>query len=150
MCIRHSREYGDKTPSSWSNLNLNMTHQGLRGREIKLFNDSTPYVSYAEMQSSEFLTKLNKNYQSGSSYKSFSTVTITEQGQNIDGKYSFPGNDTALQGLNLSLIHILCRGHPGRHGAHRLRPPFTEFGRGLPCFRDDYPRRAGQRPFLCG
>ena len=103
------REYGGKTPSSWDNLNLNMTHQGLRGREIKLFNDSTPYVTYAEMQSSEFLTKLNKNYQSGSSYKSFSTVTITEQGQNIDGKYSFPGNDTALQGLNYPFPTVLTQ-----------------------------------------
>lgn len=103
------REYGGKTPSSWDNLNLNMTHQGLRGREIKLFNDSTPYVTYAEMQSSDFLTKLNKNYQSGSSYKSFSTVTITEQGQNIDGKYSFPGNDTALQGLNYPFPTVLTQ-----------------------------------------
>ena len=103
------REYGGKTPSSWSNLNLNMTHQDKRGREIKLFNDSTPYVTYAEMQSSEFLTKLNKNYQSGPSYKSFSTVTITEQGQNIDGKYSFPGNDTALQGLNYPFPTVLTQ-----------------------------------------
>ena len=103
------REYGDKTPSSWYNLNLNMTNQNRRGREIKLFNDSTPYVTYAEMQSSEFLTKLNKNYQSGSSYKSFSTVTITEQGQNIDGKYSFPGNDTALQGLNYPFPTVLTQ-----------------------------------------
>ena len=61
------------------------------------------------MQSSEFLTKLNKNYQSGSSYKSFSTVTITEQGQNIDGKYSFPGNDTALQGLNYPFPTVLTQ-----------------------------------------
>lgn len=103
------REYGGKTPSSWYNLNLNMTHQDLQGREIKLFNDSTPYVTYAEMQSSEFLTKLNKNYQSGSNYKSFSTVTITEQGQNIDGKYSFPGNDTALQGLNYPFPTVLTQ-----------------------------------------
>ena len=100
---------GNKTPSSWYNLNLNMTHPNLQGREIKLFNDSTPYVTYAEMQSSEFLTKLNKNYQSGSSYKSFSTVTITEQGQNIDGKYSFPGNDTALQGLNYPFPTVLTQ-----------------------------------------
>lgn len=104
------RKYGgNKTPSSWYNLNLNMTHQDKRGREIKLFNDSTPYVTHAEMQSSEFLTKLNKNYQSGSSYKSFSTVTITEQGQNIDGKYSFPGNDTALQGLNYPFPTVLTQ-----------------------------------------
>lgn len=102
-------KYGDKIPSSWYNLNLNMTHPNLQGREIKLFNDSTPYVTYAEMQSSEFLTKLNKNYQSGSSYKSFSTVTITEQGQNIDGKYSFPGNDTALQGLNYPFPTVLTQ-----------------------------------------
>lgn len=102
-------KYGGKTLSSWSNLNLNMTHQDLQGREIKLFNDSTPYVTYAEMQSSDFLTKLNKNYQSGSSYKSFSTVTITEQGQNIDGKYSFPGNDTALQGLNYPFPTVLTQ-----------------------------------------
>lgn len=102
-------KYSDKTPSSWYNLNLNMTNQNRRGREIKLFNDSTPYVTYAEMQSSDFLTKLNKNYQSGSSYKSFSTVTITEQGQNIDGKYSFPGNDTALQGLNYPFPTVLTQ-----------------------------------------
>ena len=102
-------KYSDKTPSSWHNLNLNMTNQNRRGREIKLFNDSTPYVTYAEMQSSDFLTKLNKNYQSGSSYKSFSTVTITEQGQNIDGKYSFPGNDTALQGLNYPFPTVLTQ-----------------------------------------
>lgn len=103
------RKYGGKTPSSWSNLNLNMTNPNRQGREIKLFNDSTPYVTYAEMQSSEFLTKLNKNYQSGSSYKSFSTVTVTEQGQNIDGKYSFPGNDTALQGLNYPFPTVLTQ-----------------------------------------
>ena len=103
------REYGGKTLSSWYNLNLNMTNPNRQGREIKLFNDSTPYVTYAEMQSSEFLTKLNKNYQSGSSYKSFSTVTITEQGQNIDGKYSFPGSDTALQGLNYPFPTVLTQ-----------------------------------------
>ena len=103
------REYSVNKPQSWYNLNLNMTHQDKQGREIKLFNDSTPYITYAEMQSSEFLAKLNKNYQSGSSYKSFSTVTITEQGQNIDGKYSFPGNDTALQGLNYPFPTVLTQ-----------------------------------------
>ena len=40
---------------------------------------------------------------------SFSTVTITEQGQNIDGKYSFPGNDTALQGLNYPFPTVLTQ-----------------------------------------
>lgn len=103
------REYNVNKPQSWYNLNLNMTHQDKQGREIKLFNDSTPYITYAEMQNSEFLAKLNKNYQSGSSYKSFSIVTVTEQGQNIDGKYSFPGNDTALQGLNYPFPTILTQ-----------------------------------------
>ena len=36
------RKYGNKTPSSWYNLNLNMTNPNMQGREIKLFNDSTP------------------------------------------------------------------------------------------------------------
>ncbi|WP_417402535.1 GLUG motif-containing protein [Hominenteromicrobium sp.] len=101
------RAYG-KNPQSWSDLNLNRTLDWY-DRRIMLYNDSTPYVTYAEMQSSDFLTKLNKNYQSGSSYKSFSTVTITEQGQNIDGKYSFPGNDTALQGLNYPFPTVLTQ-----------------------------------------
>ena len=101
------RAYG-KNPQSWSDLNLNRTLDWY-DRRIMLYNDSTPYLTYAEMQSSDFLTKLNKNYQSGSSYKSFSTVTITEQGQNIDGKYSFPGNDTALQGLNYPFPTVLTQ-----------------------------------------
>lgn len=101
------RAYG-KNPQSWSDLNLNRTLDWY-DRRIMLYNDSTPYLTYAEMQSSEFLTKLNKNYQSGASYKSFSTVTITEQGQNIDGKYSFPGNDTALQGLNYPFPTVLTQ-----------------------------------------
>lgn len=101
------RAYG-KNPQSWSDLNLNRTLDWY-DRRIMLYNDSTPYLTYAEMQSSDFLTKLNKNYQSGSSYKSFSTVTITEQGQNNDGKYSFPGNDTALQGLNYPFPTVLTQ-----------------------------------------
>lgn len=101
------RAYG-KNPQSRSDLNLNRTLDWY-DRRIMLYNDSTPYLTYAEMQSSDFLTKLNKNYQSGSSYKSFSTVTITEQGQNIDGKYSFPGNDTALQGLNYPFPTVLTQ-----------------------------------------
>lgn len=101
------RAYG-KNPQSWSGLNLNRTLDWY-DRRIMLYNDSTPYLTYAEMQSSEFLAKLNKNYQSGSSCKSFSTVTVTEQGQNIDGKYSFPGNDTALQGLNYPFPTVLTQ-----------------------------------------
>lgn len=101
------RAYG-KNPQSWSGLNLNRTLDWY-DRRIMLYNDFTPYLTYDEMQSSEFLTKLNKNYQSGSSYKSFSTVTVTEQGQNIDGKYSFPGNDTALQGLNYPFPTVLTQ-----------------------------------------
>ena len=94
------REYGGKTLSSW-NLNLNMTHQYKQGREIKLFNDSTPYVTYAEMQSSEFLTKLNKNYQSGSSYKSFSTVTITEQGRTSTANIASRATIRRCRGLTI-------------------------------------------------
>ena len=59
------------------------------------------------MQNGTLLSYLNKN--SGTTGIYFSTVTITEQGQNIDGKYSFPGNDTALQGLNYPFPTVLTQ-----------------------------------------
>lgn len=59
------------------------------------------------MQNGTLLSDLNKN--SGTTGIYFSTVTITEQGQNIDGKYSFPGNDTALQGLNYPFPTVLTQ-----------------------------------------
>lgn len=110
--------------SDWKNFNVNhnfrqrgkasfwdSTH-GIRvdwyDRRIEVTGQSaSPYISYEQMQNGTLLSYLNKN--SGTTGIYFSTVTITEQGQNIDGKYSFPGNDTALQGLNYPFPTVLTQ-----------------------------------------
>ena len=73
-------------------------------RRIEISDQSaSPYISYDDMKNGKLLGYLNKNG------GNFSTVTVTEQGQNIDGKYSFPGNDTALQGLNYPFPTVLTQ-----------------------------------------
>ena len=73
-------------------------------RRIEISDQSaSPYISYDDMKNGKLLGYLNKNG------GNFSTVTNTEQGQNIDGKYSFPGNDTALQGLNYPFPTVLTQ-----------------------------------------
>lgn len=116
-----------KNESDWSDWkNFNVKHN-FRQRGKEFFYDNTnriwvdwydrrievtgqsasPYISYEQMQNGTLLSYLNKN--SGTTGIYFSTVTITEQGQNIDGKYSFPGNDTALQGLNYPFPTVLTQ-----------------------------------------
>ena len=116
-----------KNESDWSDWkNFNVKHN-FRQKGEKSFWDSThgrwvdwydrrievtgqsasPYISYEQMQKGTLLSYLNKNSCTTGIY--FSTVTITEQGQNIDGKYSFPGNDTALQGLNYPFPTVLTQ-----------------------------------------
>ena len=116
-----------KNESDWSDWkNFNVKHN-FRQRGKESFYDNTnriwvdwydrrievtgqsasPYISYEQMQNGTLLSYLNKN--SGTTGIYFSTVTITEQGQNIDGKYSFPGNDTALQGLNYPFPTVLTQ-----------------------------------------
>ena len=116
-----------KNESDWSDWkNFNVKHN-FRQKGEKFFYDNTnriwvdwydrrievtgqsasPHISYEQMQNGTLLSYLNKN--SGTTGIYFSTVTITEQGQNIDGKYSFPGNDTALQGLNYPFPTVLTQ-----------------------------------------
>ena len=93
--------------SVWKNFNVN-NNVNWYDRRIEVTGQSaSPYISYEQMQNGTLLSYLNKN--SGTTRINFSTVTITEQGQNIDGKYSFPGNDTALQGLNYPFPTVLTQ-----------------------------------------
>ena len=115
--------------SNWSGTyNLNQTHyasgpnqqyqwisdgkQSVRvdywDRRIEITDQSaSPYMSYEDMSNGTLLKYLNKN--SAKDGISFSTVTVTEQGAPIDGKYSFPGNDTQLSGLNYPFPTILTQ-----------------------------------------
>ena len=109
--------------SDWKNFNVNHNVRQIgekfwdstHGRWVYWYDrrievtgqSASPYISYEQMQNGTLLSDLNKN--SGTTGIYFSTVTITEQGQNIDGKYSFPGNDTALQGLNYPFPTVLTQ-----------------------------------------
>lgn len=109
--------------SDWKNFNVNHNVRQIgekfwdstHGRWVYWYDrrievtgqSASPYISYEQMQNGTLLSYLNKN--SGTTGIYFSTVTVTEQGQNIDGKYSFPGNDTALQGLNYPFPTVLTQ-----------------------------------------
>ena len=83
-------------------------NQDYWSRRIEITDQSaSPYMSYEDMSNGTLLKYLNKN--SAKDGISFSTVTVTEQGAPIDGKYSFPGNDTQLKGLNYPFPTILTQ-----------------------------------------
>lgn len=78
------------------------------GRRVYLTNSgNTPYITYAQMQ-----TKLKDWLNGGASASSlrFDTVTVTENGAPIPGKYSFPGAGAEmLDGLDFPFPTILTQ-----------------------------------------
>ena len=78
------------------------------GRRVYLTNNGkTPYITYEQMQ-----TKLKDLLNGGASASSlrFDTVTVTENGAPIPGKYSFPGaNAEMLDGLDFPFPTILTQ-----------------------------------------
>lgn len=78
------------------------------GRRVYLTNNGkTPYITYAQMQK-ELKDWLNGGA-SASSLR-FGTVTVTENGAPIPGKYSFPGaNAEMLDGLDFPFPTILTQ-----------------------------------------
>ena len=78
------------------------------GRRVYLTNNGkTPYITYAQMQTE--LKDLLNGGESTSTLK-FDTVTVTENGAPIPGKYSFPGaNAEMLDGLDFPFPTILTQ-----------------------------------------
>lgn len=78
------------------------------GRRVYLTNNGkTPYITYEQMQ-----TKLKDWLNGGASASPlrFNTVTVTENGAPIPGKYSFPGaNAEMLDGLDFPFPTILTQ-----------------------------------------
>lgn len=78
------------------------------GRRVYLTNNGkTPYITYEQMQ-----TKLKDLLNGGESTSTlkFDTVTVTENGAPIPGKYSFPGaNAEMLDGLDFPFPTILTQ-----------------------------------------
>lgn len=102
----------------YKNVNLNRDHDADRSgtstesydwwtdRRVELINDRNPFLNYAEM-CEKLQGYLNKGMNAGE--KNFSTVTVTENGFAINGKYSFPGNEKLLTGLNYPFPTILTQ-----------------------------------------
>lgn len=78
------------------------------GRRVYLTNSGkTPYITYEQMQTE--LKDLLNGGESTSTLK-FGTVTVTENGAPIPGKYSFPGaNAEMLDGLDFPFPTILTQ-----------------------------------------
>ena len=78
------------------------------GRRVYLTNNGkTPYITYEQMQKE--LKDLLNGGESTSTLK-FGTVTVTENGAPISGKYSFPGaNAEMLDGLDFPFPTILTQ-----------------------------------------
>lgn len=83
---------------NFNGLNINAKNKQSE-RRIELVNSRSPYMSYEEMSNGTL----------GKMLSDFSTVTTTEHGANINGKYSFPGTDKTLQGLNYPFPTILTQ-----------------------------------------
>lgn len=87
--------------------NLNTVDSSAERRRIILNNERSPYITYAQMQK-DLQGWLNGG-ESTSTLK-FDTVTVTENGAPIPGKYSFPGaNAEMLDGLDFPFPTILTQ-----------------------------------------
>lgn len=87
--------------------NLNTVDSSAERRRIILNNERSPYITYAQMQK-DLQDWLNDG-ESTSTLK-FGTVTVTENGAPISGKYSFPGaNAEMLDGLDFPFPTILTQ-----------------------------------------
>lgn len=93
--------------ADWSGQ-VELTGNTNSGRRVYLTNSgNTPYITYAQMQ-----TGLEGWLNGGASASSlrFDTVTVTENGAPIPGKYSFPGaNAEMLDGLDFPFPTILTQ-----------------------------------------
>lgn len=102
--------YGQlKGTATFQGVNLNATHYASGSgkdwwnRRIELKNDRNPYLSYSEMQEALF------DY-----LPDFRQVTTTENTASINGKYSFPGSDTQLKGLDYPFPTVLTQENKGQ------------------------------------
>lgn len=107
----YTDDYTKRRNSNW-NTTVNLgTQDQSSNRAISITNyGNSPYLTYDQM--SDFLTADGLLSKLGGNGTPFSTVTTTEHNANIDGKYSFPGNDASLNGLNYPFPTILKQTDP--------------------------------------
>lgn len=96
---------------TWTNWNMNgwggTNNTQEKDREIWYQNDRSPYMNFGELSNGTLLNLLNRYYAKGQ--ERFHTVTTSENGFAINGKYSFPGNEQLLNGLNYPFPTVLTQ-----------------------------------------
>ena len=96
---------------TWTNWNMNgwggTNNTQEKDREIWYQNDRSPYMNFGELSDGTLLNLLNRYYAKGQ--ERFHTVTTSENGFAINGKYSFPGNEQLLNGLNYPFPTVLTQ-----------------------------------------
>lgn len=96
---------------TWTNWNMNgwggTNNTQEKDRAIWYQNDRSPYMNFGELSDGTLLNLLNRYYAKGQ--ERFHTVTTSENGFAINGKYSFPGNEQLLNGLNYPFPTVLTQ-----------------------------------------
>lgn len=96
---------------TWTNWNMNgwggTNNTQEKDRAIWYQNDRSPYMNFGELSDGTLLNLLNRYYAQGQ--ERFHTVTTSENGFAINGKYSFPGNEQLLNGLNYPFPTVLTQ-----------------------------------------
>ena len=106
--VQNTYDYKEKKDANWKGrVELSYANKGGERWTYLTNSGKTPYITYAQMQ-----TKLKDLLNGGASASSlrFDTVTVTENGAPIPGKYSFPGaNAEMLDGLDFPFPTILTQ-----------------------------------------
>lgn len=108
--VQNTYDYKEKKDANWNGqVELSYAYANVGGKRWTYLTNSgkTPYITYEQMQ-----TKLKDLLNGGASASSlrFDTVTVTENGAPIPGKYSFPGaNAEMLDGLDFPFPTILTQ-----------------------------------------
>ncbi len=96
---------------TWTNWNMNAwggtNNTQEEARAIWYQNDRSPYMNFGDLSNGTLLNLLNRYYAKGQ--ERFHTVTTSENGFAINGKYSFPGNEQLLNGLNYPFPTVLTQ-----------------------------------------
>lgn len=106
--VQNTYDYKEKKDANWNGqVELSYAYVGGKRWTYLTNNGKTPYITYEQMQTA--LKDLLNGGESTSTLK-FDTVTVTENGAPIPGKYSFPGaNAEMLDGLDFPFPTILTQ-----------------------------------------
>lgn len=106
--VQNTYDYKEKKDANWNEqVELSYANKGGKRWTYLTNNGKTPYITYEQMQTA--LKDLLNGGESTSTLK-FDTVTVTENGAPIPGKYSFPGaNAEMLDGLDFPFPTILTQ-----------------------------------------